>query len=964
MKHLFTLAILTICLGVCFEIPARAQQCQPPALDLAAQGRNIFTDQQEMDLGDAVFERLRRDFKIIDDPAVTRHLQEITDRLIHALPPTQVHFRVFLLDLPDANALTLPGGRIFVSRKLVAFVNNEDELAGVLAHELGHAYAHHNAIDTSFLFKEVLGVTEVTDRKDIFEKYNRLIEERPRKPGAEAKIDDHEEGQQGVADLIGLFAMARAGYNPEAQVAFWDRYVQNTKPSGNLAIRVFGASSADKKRSAAMHKNLDLVPMQCRVASAPTQTEFKQWQKAVVDFRPSAQADSIVGLISAKKLTPALQNSIIRIRFSPDGRYLLTQDDAGISVVSRSPLAFLFRIDATNARAPQFSPDSREVVFRTTNLRVERWNIAEQKLISANEVYVRGGCIQAEISPDGNWLACFDGDYNLSLINVLNSETIYAKRDFVLNDDWRAFVTLMLTAARTATTDDFEAALIQLQFSPDGRYLMAGSQSAHMQQAGIFNELVTWTNSIVFDLNSRALVPINDTLKRVIAGPFAFVGNDRVVTGGIDTGRPRGDDQPSGLYEFPSGKLIEKLEIPGGHVFPVTRGNVVLLPPVRRIRINPPANLRAVPVPDVWRCTFDLTTKAVSSLPNQTCMDNFDTTIAAPTVTGSLGLYDPNKPTPEILRMPAHKFTSIVSADAAPDMDLVAISNSTHSGVWNLATGEQLLYLPSFAAGYFAEDGMFYGEFPAQNGEPFALRKFDLGSRQVFDLTKRTEGYYRLQGSVIARIVWKKDHKATYTVNDAVTGAQLWEWEYARDPTIWTSRRLGTIVFQFKIDNDTAKEEIQSDPELKQRLNSIKEKEGVFYLKVVEARTGKVVGRLLVETGRGRFRTRAIFAAGDSLVLTDSTNRVVIYSLKTGKENAAWFGVESTISAAGDLLCVQNANGTLDLYDLRSFQHLQQYSFANSVATVQFSADGKKLFVLTQDQTAYVVDTSTFVQPL
>jgi predicted Zn-dependent protease len=202
MKRPLILAFVFLAF-LCFSSgAATAQQCQPLALDLAAQGRNIFTDQQEMYLGDAVYEHLRRDFRVIDDPVVTKYLQGIADRLLQQMPPTQLRFQIALIELPEANALTLPGGRIFVSRKMVALVRDEDELAGVLAHELGHAFAHHSAVDMTYLFKEVLKVDQVTDRQDIFEKYKRLNEEGPHHPGANSKINRHEEGQQGMADLI------------------------------------------------------------------------------------------------------------------------------------------------------------------------------------------------------------------------------------------------------------------------------------------------------------------------------------------------------------------------------------------------------------------------------------------------------------------------------------------------------------------------------------------------------------------------------------------------------------------------------------------------------------------------------------------------------------------------------------------------------------------------------------------
>src|ERR1700736_953454 len=129
-------------------VPVRTQtRCQAPALPASAREPNIFNSQQETDLGDAISEQLQRNFKVIYDDAVAAYLQQIGDRLLRQLPPTNLHFQFLLYDQPEANAFALAGGHIYVSRKLVGFVKSEDELAGVLAHEIGHVVTHQTAID-------------------------------------------------------------------------------------------------------------------------------------------------------------------------------------------------------------------------------------------------------------------------------------------------------------------------------------------------------------------------------------------------------------------------------------------------------------------------------------------------------------------------------------------------------------------------------------------------------------------------------------------------------------------------------------------------------------------------------------------------------------------------------------------------------------------------------------------------
>jgi predicted Zn-dependent protease len=176
---LFAGAILILAISAAGQT---GQPCQPPIA--VSQQPNIFSEAQEADLGDAIAEHIQRDLRVIDDEDVTAYLSRIGGRIVKRLQPSRLRFQFLLIDLPDANAFVLPGGRIYVSRKLVAQAQTEDELAGVLGHEIGHLAARQGSIQMTRLLREVLGVNEVKDRRDIFEKYNQLVENTARKPRA------------------------------------------------------------------------------------------------------------------------------------------------------------------------------------------------------------------------------------------------------------------------------------------------------------------------------------------------------------------------------------------------------------------------------------------------------------------------------------------------------------------------------------------------------------------------------------------------------------------------------------------------------------------------------------------------------------------------------------------------------------------------------------------------------------
>ena len=164
------------------------------------------------------------------------------------------------------------------------------------------------------------------------------------------------------------------------------------------------------------------------------------------------------------------------------------------------------------------------------------------------------------------------------------------------------------------------------------------------------------------------------------------------------------------------------------------------------------------------------------------------------------------------------------------------------------------------------------------------------------------------------------------------------------------------------ISSDAAKTEISSDPQLAQQLSRMKEKQGDYFLKVLNAQTGEEIGKLLIETGKGSFRAWNVYAAGDSVIVTDTENRVLVYSLKTGAQKGRVFGGYATVSESSKLLCVENEMGKIALYDLETMEKGEEFSFSSPISMLRFSRDGHRLFVLTSAQTVYTLDVSSLAR--
>jgi hypothetical protein len=946
------LAALLLVLTILHSVSAQQQPCTQPLTLPTATEPNIFSDEQEIFLGDAVAEYIQRNYRVIEHPEVTDYLTSIGQRLTKHLPINRLRFQFFLVDLPDANAFVLPGGRIFVSRKLVAAALTEDELAGVIAHELGHLVTHEGAINTTRLFKEVLGVTSVGDRHDIFEKYNQLIENANRKREA-FRPQDREKGQL-FADRAGMFALVAAGYDPEAMGRIWDRISQAQGKKGNWFTDLFGTTRPEQKRLREMVKAAESVPAECRLKTAATQSEiFTQWQAKVVAYSGPGRKELLHGVLSKQQLSPPLLSDIVHLRFSPDGAYILAQDDAGINVLSREPFAPLFRIDIDfDTYHASFTPDSKEIIFYSDNLRVERWNISEAQRTDVKEVVLLKGCLQTQLSPDGKLLACLDPEFNLNLLRVETGEIVWSKEDFYTPNYWEAI--RVYTQLRREDSGDANLAITRMRFSPDGRYFVAGHHIPHGFQNRVSGDFVE-----VIDTSTFKKVSVPDSLKKLIAGGFTFMGNDRIA--GINPENVK----KSAVVKFPSGEMVTELELWRKGMTAATRGDYLLIRPVKDYAVG----------------VLDLNSKTITKANARAALDIYDPYFLAEMRNGQVGLYKLDKN--ELVATAVLSNASLGRlrvAEVSPELKWLALSGRSRGGVWNLAKGEAVLSLRNFHGGYVSDDGYFFGEFPKTEDVERNIARFNLSNGEavagpkIEGETSHQYGQYLFtiksakaaEKAPDANAKPVKLNPAEYRRNvviemfDARTMKSLWSKAFAKEaPRVWIAPGNQTMALLWSVTTDAAKDEISAEPRLTQMLAKMKEKQGDYFLKIVDAQSGNEIGKLLIETGKGSFRVSNIFAVGDSVIVTDTRNRVLVYSLKTGEQKGRVFGAYATVSTVSKLLCVENEVGKLAVYDLETMEKRDEFIFTRPISMLRFSQDGKRLFVLTVAQTVYILDVSS-----
>ncbi len=104
----------------------------------------LMSEKQEISMGRRYDPEIRKKYGVYDDPKLQAYVQQVGERLAANSHRSKLVYRFTVLDSPDVNAFALPGGYIYITRGILAYINSEAELAAVLGHEIGHVTARHS----------------------------------------------------------------------------------------------------------------------------------------------------------------------------------------------------------------------------------------------------------------------------------------------------------------------------------------------------------------------------------------------------------------------------------------------------------------------------------------------------------------------------------------------------------------------------------------------------------------------------------------------------------------------------------------------------------------------------------------------------------------------------------------------------------------------------------------------------
>ncbi|HKD59421.1 MAG TPA: M48 family metalloprotease [Terracidiphilus sp.] len=896
--------------------------CSVDQLPIVTTGASIFTDAQEQDLGDAIAEYIESDMRIAP-PAADDQITRIGERLVATLPPTGIHFRFRVYDSGEVNGFSLAGGRVYISRKLIAAVKTEDELAGVLAHEIGHIVTHQSAVDFTRLLKIRLGITHVTDRADIFARVHQLFSTPPK----DNEPDTNEEKDQIVADRVALYSMVRAGYAPSSFASFLNDTMLNKGKTGNWFTDMFGLTHEAAKRYRGALKLISALPAGCQSRKPASSDAFGTWLRAMVEERIKTVAEGAAG-DKPLKLDPPLRPSLWRVRFSPDGHYVLAQDEGSITVVDKEAAKVLFRIDAPEAQAAQFSTDSREILFHDSNLRIEHWSVPEGKRTIVKELVVYDGCRQTLLSRDGRTLVCTNIEFHegvprvrLRLIDVESGNAFYDKPSFFQMYNPSYFGVLLF--ALESLENDIGTMLL----SPDGRYLL----------------VVVEDQVLAYDLEQRQQISLGGKLKDLRQTRMAFLGPDQLFV----VGEPKNKDLfHAQILSFPAGQMLKETEIGSQEIGSVTNGRLLTAGPLKGFAVG----------------IFDPNQGKIIAAWKQPTIDLYGNTLAAETATGKLLIGDIGSKAAKSVDLPLGPLPEPRASAFSPDGKFLALSVRTRSQIWELETGKQIRIMRPLRSAWMDDKDSLFGQLPKyMEQEPAEveitlepqfsakdLGKYEPQDWQYHDLQFRLKPMGKDKS---------KDHHATLEVKKMDTQTVVWSRDYPHEvPVCWPAED-DRMVLAWDMSNDTAKAEIKNYPQLRQEVDVLKDRKKGLLLETVAPLTGAPLQQVIIpeaDQSRGRDDQRRAIISGDVVLARGEHGNTAIYSLANGSKIGEFFGLTVATDANAGVIAAQNREEEILIVDEHTGKELERFTLGSPVRAARIVNSAEKtLMVLTADQVVH-----------
>ena len=183
----------------------------------------FYSTDKEVKMGQSIAKAVEREYDLADDPLIQKRVEDIGKKVAQVCDRKEIDYYFKVIDDEEVNTFALPGGIVYVNSGLIERVANDDELACVLAHEVGHIVAKHSIKKLQAMmgynFLRIL-MAQAPDSGKLVTGTDIAFTQ---------IIAGYSREDELLADQLGARYARRAGFNPEAMISFLETLQEVTR---------------------------------------------------------------------------------------------------------------------------------------------------------------------------------------------------------------------------------------------------------------------------------------------------------------------------------------------------------------------------------------------------------------------------------------------------------------------------------------------------------------------------------------------------------------------------------------------------------------------------------------------------------------------------------------------------------------------------------------------------------------
>jgi predicted Zn-dependent protease len=213
--------------------------------------------QQELELGRQYAAEINRQLPIVDDPQVHRYINELGNTIQRQPGNRDIPYTFYVVNSEEVNAFAVPGGFVYINRGLIERTDNLAELAGVVAHEIGHVEARHSAemLERLQAAQVGVGIASILLGAPPSGLAGAAVD-----IGAQAYFARHSREAENEADAIAVRILPSAGIDPTGLVTFFLELIEERQRTPSRLEQWFSTHPLTEERIANVRALIRALP--------------------------------------------------------------------------------------------------------------------------------------------------------------------------------------------------------------------------------------------------------------------------------------------------------------------------------------------------------------------------------------------------------------------------------------------------------------------------------------------------------------------------------------------------------------------------------------------------------------------------------------------------------------------------------------------------------------------------------